>query len=343
MPTCVYCLNSAPDLKFSREHVMCQAFGKFKNNLVLRTEVCADCNDVMGRTIETPGARGSIEGVHRFHTKTLMGVESFVKMPKSRVTFEMDEPGWDGLAVYAMPTDDGTGVQAMFQPQIVVTYENGSRRSFRLNELTDAKAFQGAKAYRAYADSKDELKAIAAALEPLGVHPVWKEVIEAPAADDGTVKLSAHAIYDDISRRLAAKIAFNYLASIRGGPFMLKNEFDPIRRFIRYGEGRGADFVAPDETPLLHEEKTSGGWSATDDHMVAVDRSKGGGMLGHVTLFNMIHNLVVLCKSDPDIIDSGQIPSGRRFSWRTGEISPLLGWAEHNLVQPFDVLARRRR
>lgn len=66
VPTCIYCRRSGVDLVFNREHVMPQAFGLFESNLVLRDQVCRECNQVMGDEIETPAARGSIEGVHRF-------------------------------------------------------------------------------------------------------------------------------------------------------------------------------------------------------------------------------------------------------------------------------------
>jgi hypothetical protein len=140
-----------------------------------------------------------------------------------------------------------------------------------------------------------------------------------------------------------AKIAFNYLAHVAGASFVLKEEFDGVRGFILHGAGRGSDFVRPVKEALFHEEQVSGPYSLTDDHLVAVDRGVAGHLFGHVSLFNMIHNVVVLCPRNPEVIELGDIPSGRRFSWRDGTILSIRGWERDNLVQPFEVLLRERR
>jgi hypothetical protein len=81
----------------------------------------------------------------------------------------------------------------------------------------------------------------------------------------------------------------------------------------------------------------------TDAHLVTLDRSPTNALLGHVSIFNMIHNKILLCRTDPEIIDSGLIPTGRLFCWDTSEILPLLAWDDRNLVQPPEVLAQRSR
>lgn len=63
-------------------------------------------------------------------------------------------------------------------------------------------------------------------------------------------KISVRATHDDISRRLVAKIAFNLLAHLLGARFALKEEFDAIRLFIRYGQGVGSDFVCVEDRPV---------------------------------------------------------------------------------------------
>jgi hypothetical protein len=64
---------------------------------------------------------------------------------------------------------------------------------------------------------------------------------------------------------------------------------------------------------------------------------------GHVSLFNMIHHMVVLCRRSPEIIHLNVIPAGLRFAWKDGKISPLRGWEEDNLVQPSDLFGRHHR
>ena len=349
VPACIYCRRSGADITFTRDHVMPEAFGKFRDNLVLSNqEVCRECNQNLGDSVETPAVRGSVEAAYRFQTRKLMGTkklnaaESFAKAPQDRVTFEMDEPGWDNAKVYLEPIEDGTDVRIRFRPQIIVQFDDGHRRAFCLDELTNPQVLKGASAYRACAESEEELKVIAAALEPLGFPVVWQEMKKLPFNERNTAKISVHAVYDDVSRRLVAKVAFNFLAHLLGAPFVLKEEFDPIRRFIRDGQGAGAEFVSVEDRPFLGEEREAGNWRMTDAHLVGLERSKTNAVLGRVSLFNMIHNKIVLCRTDPEIVDSGQIPAGRLFSWRTLEISPLLVWDAHNLIQPPEVLAQRR-
>jgi HNH endonuclease len=332
--TCIYCLASGPNIVFNREHVMPEAFGMFEQNLTLLNEVCQDCNTAMGKDVETPGNRGSIEGVHRFKTGELTTAKRFLKTPRNRVTFEIGEPGWEGVQAYFELSRDGKGAKVMFAPQVVVDFKEGPSKSFLMENLTDAAALTNALTYRAYVDSDEQLAALIDALNRLGITPKWTNEIEMPESEDSKAEVKVSAIYDDVVRRLMAKIAFNYLAHIAGARFVVNPDFDPVRRFIRYGEGRGADFVTPTHDPLLHEEQDSGGWTITEDHLVAIQRDDAGGLFGRVSLFNMIQNVIVLCPHRSELVYLGAIPSGRRFSWNTGKISTLEGVDHWRLVQP---------
>jgi hypothetical protein len=76
--------------------------------------------------------RGSVEAAHRFQnrkrlpTKKPNAAESFAKAPRNRVTFEMDEPGWDSAKLYLEPIEDGTDVSIRIRPQIIVQFDDGA-------------------------------------------------------------------------------------------------------------------------------------------------------------------------------------------------------------------------
>jgi hypothetical protein len=134
---------------------------------------------------------------------------------------------------------------------------------------------------------------------------------------------------------------FNYLAYRTDASFVLKPEFDAIRRFIRYGEGKGEELVANSEEAFLQEEKGAGGWYLTDDHLLGVRPSTAQGLLGDVAIFNLIHYHVLLSRTDPGMNLRLERSFGHAFLWRTQTITPLLAWDEENLVQPFSVIAQR--
>src|SRR5205814_9517651 len=62
--TCIYCQGSG--VKFNREHVIPEAFGKFKDNFVL-TCVCVNCNQFFGDELELVLGRNSREAILRLH------------------------------------------------------------------------------------------------------------------------------------------------------------------------------------------------------------------------------------------------------------------------------------
>lgn len=66
MPLCIYCRLDKPPDDFNREHVVQEAFGRFKNNLVLHELVCEECNEYFGNGLDLALARDSLEGLHRY-------------------------------------------------------------------------------------------------------------------------------------------------------------------------------------------------------------------------------------------------------------------------------------
>ena len=69
----------------------------------------------------------------------------------------------------------------------------------------------------------------------------------------GTALVRGSAAYDASYFRALAKIAFHYLlvhSQLFNGS---EQEFDDIRRFIRYGQGHERDFVAKGSEPIAHD------------------------------------------------------------------------------------------
>jgi hypothetical protein len=71
------------------------------------------------------------------------------------------------------------------------------------------------------------------ALEAQGVKINYREL---PPLPKDTARLLQESIYSLSIHRAISKIAFNYLAYRRGPSDALLDAFDPIRRFVRFGE-----------------------------------------------------------------------------------------------------------
>jgi hypothetical protein len=105
-PVCIYCRGREPTTSFrNREHVMWDAFGGFKDPLVLRGVVCDDCNQEFGDGLDRYLARDTIEGLHRyrFKVKPAAGYKSAGK--RSRLTSRIAQGRWVGAVVWYREAD----------------------------------------------------------------------------------------------------------------------------------------------------------------------------------------------------------------------------------------------
>src|SRR5438445_4542100 len=58
---CIYCKAVAPTVRFNREHVVQNGFGKFREALVLHDAVCEPCNTFFSGSIDIALTRDSVE------------------------------------------------------------------------------------------------------------------------------------------------------------------------------------------------------------------------------------------------------------------------------------------
>lgn len=63
---CIYCLEDKDSGEFSRDHVIPESFGTFKNNLTLIEKVCEECNCELGRQLEFYLGVATYEGIMRY-------------------------------------------------------------------------------------------------------------------------------------------------------------------------------------------------------------------------------------------------------------------------------------
>jgi hypothetical protein len=160
-----------------------------------------------------------------------------------------------------------------------------------------------------------------ALLAQLGITFRQQGRIDQPMPDEsGQLPFLIESTVDSVIRRGVAKIAFNYLAYCEGAQFVQGADFEPIRRFIRYGERLNWQAVAPTQQPILLGDTLMK--KQTRGHLIVVqwDRTKSR-IVGRVSLFNEITYQVVLCSRYADVWR--EVASGHVFDIEDRTISRL--------------------
>ncbi|MGC1398055.1 HNH endonuclease [Candidatus Binatus sp.] len=323
---CIYCLELLRESQFNREHVLPQHLGRFQENFVLHRSVCLECNDSLGKQLETWLGRHSYEGLLRlrFGQKPVTALAEFqgkgvaIRLP----------PGssWAG-AILILIADSKTGeLRLDLRPQIGVKRPADTEfRFFTDKEFEKASGEQIGKekgsAFKiiglGQSGSEKIIEIVRERIPDLKVHGSMPD----PPIVDGEVIVEIIAIINDLLARSIAKIAFNYLSYVSGSAFVLDPAFNEVRRFIRYGEGSWRTFVTARERPIVENDHIW--YGCIRAHLVVLDwPQRGDTVHSSVSLFNETMYDVRL-GSRPSLLWR-PIRSGHAFFWETGEIKELV-------------------
>lgn len=299
MVTCVYCNQRTPDVAFNREHVLPEAFGRFKGALTLHDAVCKPCNTYFSKTLDLELGRKSIEGLERYRWGA--------KQPEEIKRFQFDH-------IHLRAADDGDFKGAPVQlyhnaemgrlvakPRTGVAIHNADGEGFThfsLEEIENGawkeRAVDWRRGIKIYGSNQavDRIRSI---LFEQGVRPTKFRPLEPPVSD---IKVEQEFVITDLMRRAIAKIAFNYLTFRQGAEFALLKAFDPIRSFIRYGSEPPSAAIhstmdlpfrsalPPDQRPVLH-------WIEIAAH------PSHRNLLATVMLFGFMNHAVMLAEDFP--------------------------------------------
>ena len=120
--------------------------------------------------------------------------------------------------------------------------------------------------------------------------------MERPFSEDGRVMIHLEHQTTPITVRCLCKIAFNYMALIKGPDFALLPSFDNTRSFIRYeiGGAESRAFIKP-KAIIAQEIIRDQRW--TDGHVLTIEgRPTDGVVEAQVALFNSIPYQIPLCR-----------------------------------------------
>lgn len=323
MPRCIYCLKDKGGTDYKRrEHVLPQAFGKFKpNNLILNKIVCDECNQFFGDNIEIFLARDTIEGMYRLQHNIRPG--GGVKK-SNRLQFKIAEGEMKGVIVKHVFSKKAG--ESDFEPVLQICFYDSEKKEYEcfkpenLPTLGDLKKNNPDMAKRSisYFAKPEEERAVLDALEKKGFK--FKKDGEIPLPEktrglltEGTVRI------DPIIFRGFSKIAFNYLAYCEGRDFVLNKQFNPIREFIRDGKGDYNNFFYPNDKPILFEEQKLK--KRTCEGHLIVAEWQGSSLVGRVSLFNLTTYRIIFCQYFTGIWH--EIAYGHYFDMKSREVSRL--------------------
>ena len=296
-PTCIYCLQQA--VSFNREHVIPEAFGTFQQNLVLHDCVCVGCNSYFGRELDLILSRDSGEALLRLRHGVKPASEAS-DLRNTRVKLRVNVPGpWYGTQIILKADETGTKLDSEQVPQV------GFRKGFgpdfiwfTEDELNDPKKFEQyheGTEIRVVGPSEEAMQRLIGKLGELGVPFKQKGIIPQPLTKDGQVETLALYQIDQIILRAIGKTAFNYAAYVQGPSFVLRDDFNEFRMYIRHKkEPSWKPAILPSSRPILYDDSPR--WRQTNGHLLTFGWSSNNrGILVQVSLFNSITYHVLLC------------------------------------------------
>lgn len=283
----------------STEHVIPQAFGKFKNNLTLNHIVCDECNQYFGKHLEIYLGRDSLEGIARYRFGISPKSAPYYKRLRLKIS---GESVMKGVQVVPIFPDSQNTDEIKVLSQVGFFNENTNEYKYFTKEEIPERSELERMGY--VLNNKEivfygEMEELVNVLKMKGINVKITEINEDPhKPEPGKIPVLVKARIDRTVYRSMAKIVFNYLTYHAGTDFVFREDFDGIRNFIRYDQGDGDCFFAIDTTPIIYGERIRGR-RRLRGHIIALEW-KNEALVGRLAVYNATVGLtyhVFLCRS----------------------------------------------
>ncbi len=286
---CIYCLSVEPLSGFNTEHVMPRAFGTFEHNFTLNNSVCRTCDTYFSQNLELRLARDSLEALDRIPSDSV-SPESLTKLPFTETRLKITEGFYLGLNVRVVLNGEIPTVVPF--PQVGFLREGETQWAYvtqgELDNLSTPLPTDIADdGIRIITPSEETEEQIIAILDERGVPFQRRGELASPGTDESDIEVEISGQVDQIIMRCVSKILFNYLSFCAGHEFTHDENFNVIRRFIRYGHVPDYRLVDVSNEPILHTDTEN--LRQTDGHLVTINwTGDNRHIIGQISLFNRI-------------------------------------------------------
>jgi hypothetical protein len=333
MSRCIYCLIDKPRSEFNREHVLPEAFGRFRNAPVLHEAVCEHCNSYFGSTLDLVLSRSSSEGLERYGWQ-VKPADDIVHFRYGDVLIRLLAPGsaLDGALVRKIPGPIPGETRIELIPQAVFESIDGSgpihipEWNIRSGQWKRDKRLDVTKEIRILAVA-EEYDSVKTALQEQGIFFEHEREIDEPQPNPGEQFGVHHEFrFSRELQRAVAKLAFNYFVFKSGPEVALHRNFDGIRAFIRFdSEPSFRPVTLLDKLLSEEREKTR----VPVVHCLTFQRHASGAGIAHVTLFNWAVYQIMLSPTLPESLTGAS--SGHLYNVAELDCYPmvLVGYSQN--------------
>lgn len=297
-----------------------RSFGSFRNSLTLGC-VCGECNRYFARHLELEFARESAESIVRYR-HGLRDRESVLRT--ARVTARINVPGiLCGAKVLLRPNTSRNGIDIVYLPQVAFkTKDDENWKWYTEEELnSDAlRALEQGSGLKLLVTSPTEEERIRSRLRELGLGPT-KAISRDQVQPRTDIKTRVKCEFDFNMSRCVAKIAFNYLvhALEENIGLLLREEFDAVRNYVRYGPNPEQPIVYVSEKPNFEDNRRG---SFVNGHILAVGWDITNENIGcGLSLFDAMTYRVVLCRKYRGIWFA--LHRAHSFDFETGNVGTV--------------------
>lgn len=297
--------------------------------------MCDPCNQEFGNTIDVALNRESVEGLerYRFGVKKPWEIEKF-KFGKVTLRAKV-EGDFEGAKFVQRFDPTRNKVVSRLMPEVAIRRKDGNGfLHFSESQVRDGSWLKNhevdwRRGFKVFG-ARDDLPRLEALLESQGVVPSEKRPLVPPPNGETTAEQEFEVTAE--MQRALAKVAFNYLAYCEGPDCALLEAFDPIRRFVKYGEQPRSSLPAVISHDGLPFSRINAGDMVLQDgpkrpvvHFVSLASNSERNVVGAISLFSFMTHRVMLAEAF-----AGPLPEARAhlYNVKTRRVHELGALAE---------------